>query len=871
MLRRILTHQRPIRGSSSSSRIITGRSNPLLLLSAFDDGSDPTNQPFQVRWKRNDGNSSFMEPRRSTPKQKKEHRKRQRENFQATVGKHSAPNSKASIRRQHDEEVRQEYLKWDEPEVAELDYNYGDALLDDLMGNTANLTSTPTPQPVYLGDKHKVYYNAVAFQMESYKEAIKQMNSEKEQTAVVDMSELPTDHAISMVARSYRDSHGTRLKPVGVAKVLAHLLKDLGLPISTFGEETFTSILTCCATPKEARRILRLMKDVQHPISSYSWSILVDIHAKLGDFQGCDQVLREMVMEGVPPTLPAYTSLLAACYKVCNAGHLPPSVRAEAGKLGWAKWKEMRIVGVNPDVMAYGAILRLCAARGHAEQSLNLLDEMPTFQVKPTALCFASSLKAIARSHQIAIRFENGASKRYRKRQGVAAYHGKMTRQVVIAAEASEVELDDGFIAALVLCAGAAGDSATAKAILLASEIRKLDHLRTIGSNKHLQELGGQGGQDMESLSIDAQLSQLFLNDGLDAAELMAGESTKELTLSGADSMLAEMNGEVDYTPQSYAEREYGKDSRVLSALMQACSQAVDSKGLGTMWEGRDNKGYLCENSLRMLTVKPEPTYMDNDIPGVSSTDVGLGSLTYEEEDPDLMTKRLRRAKFEGIDMDDSGTTMDDLDPYFYNMFKDDDPALKRGNPDATEEELPLDDSAWDIGAPKQIAEAQTTNVSSQPKEEWYFDLNERKWKTRELESALEEFPHDEGEVNEDDSFAAEFGSDEPQWDPLEGQSQMFFDATAGRIQDAKDQNQKATAEETSEEWYFDQNERKWKTRPREAGGKKLVQPVLTQYEAESLSEEEQNSVISYPNSTKNYRDASDMMVSQRRLRTRDT
>jgi pentatricopeptide repeat protein len=102
-----------------------------------------------------------------------------------------------------------------------------------------------------------------------------------------------------MVARSYRDSQGARLKTVCVAKVLVHLLKDFGLPISTFGEETFTSILTYCTTPKEARRFFRLVQGVQNQIS---WSILVDLHAKLGGFQGCDQALREMVIEGVPPS-----------------------------------------------------------------------------------------------------------------------------------------------------------------------------------------------------------------------------------------------------------------------------------------------------------------------------------------------------------------------------------------------------------------------------------------------------------------------------------------------------------------------------------------------------------------------------------------
>jgi pentatricopeptide repeat protein len=49
------------------------------------------------------------------------------------------------------------------------------------------------------------------------------------------------------------------------------------------------------------------MQDNQHSISAYSWSILVDVHSKVGDFQGCAGVIKEMAAEGVPPTMAAYT------------------------------------------------------------------------------------------------------------------------------------------------------------------------------------------------------------------------------------------------------------------------------------------------------------------------------------------------------------------------------------------------------------------------------------------------------------------------------------------------------------------------------------------------------------------------------------
>jgi pentatricopeptide repeat protein len=703
------------------------------------------------------------------------------------VGKHSPPNSKASIRRQHDEEVRQEYLNWNEnrnKQPEQLEYDYGDALLDDLMGNTAELTSTPTPEPVYLGHKHEKFYAKVKDQMERYK----RLQVKQEDGSLVHITALPSDQDISLLVRSFRDRNGTKLKPVGIVKALEHVLKDVQLPISSFGEKTYNALLTCTASPKEARRIFRLMQENQITPTSYSWSILVDVHSKTGDFLGCDKVMREMLVEGVKPTLPAYTSLLAACYKVCNSGTIPKSVRAEAGQLGWSKWKEMRILGVDPDVMAYGAMLRLCAARGQAERALNLLEEMQHMEVKPTTLCFTAALKAIARSHQIAIRFENGTSKRYRRRQYVTAHHGKMTREVVLLAERAEVELDDGFIAALMLCAGTAGDSATAKAILLAREVRKLDHLRTIGSNRHLKRLQGINDHEDSSKTIEAKLSQLFLNGNEEAAETLVDNALKELSLIGGSPLdLAHAN---ENESLSFAEREYGKDSRVLSALMHACSQALASSGLGDMWEGRDNKGYLCEISLRMLTVKPEPTYRDNSIPGVDPTIVGLGSLKWDEEEPEHMSKRLRRAKFQGVEIDEeSGTNMDDLDPYFYQMFKDDDPALKRGNPDATVEELPADDAAWDLSSrmPQNLRIEEKAENPELPTEEWYFDMDDSRWKTRLVEAKKE------GNVR---STHIGLGS---QMSPVHKEIM----------------EQDTISAQHDEEWYFDQDESKWKTRSR--------------------------------------------------------
>lgn len=627
----------------------------------------------QVRFRRHDRSSAFVKPRPKTKKQRQDYNRRMKKQADEAA-LHSPPGSKAGPRRQWAKDRWQQLLDYGkrgdstalvDPTVSEQ-YTMEDALLEDIIGNTSHLTSQPTPQPVYLGHRHKAFYNKVADQMDAYREAIDRgaigatqtlsssssYSSSSSALSTESSVDLPSDKDISKVLRAYRDRHGTRNKPIGIVPALRHILQDLGVPTLAFGEYTYTSLLTCCRTPQEARRIFKLMTQNNHAISAYSWSILVDVHAKVGDFEGCSQVIKEMTSHGGhAPTQAAYTSLLAACYRVCSDGRIPHAIRAEAGKVGWTHWQQMRIVGIEPDAMAYGAIIRLCAARGHPERAIGLLEDMQRFDVKPTTLCFSGALKAVAKSHEIAIRFENGSSPKQLKRESNASHHGNMARRIVIMAEAAEVEQDEGFVSALMLCAAAAGDSATAKAIFLASEVRRMDHLRTIGSNENLQYNSDKFG----SLVGNLEASTAHITD----TESIVPASPSERLFPA----VSHQNGQPE-SVQSFGEREYGKDTRTLSALLHASAQAMNRNGLGTMWAGRENQGYLCENSLRLITTRWEPSYKDTSIPGVSSTKVGIGLLRrVDEEERDEDPKPGKRKKFRGLYIDsDDATTVEDLD-----------------------------------------------------------------------------------------------------------------------------------------------------------------------------------------------------------------
>ena len=183
--------------------------------------------------------------------------------------RHSQPGSKAGPRRQFIRERWQQLLDYqnnDGKEIAltaeDVEYGMEDALMEDVLGNTGHLTSQPTPEPVYLGHMHKIYFNKVADEMDNYRRAIDLQAAAQERrptdnelldTASLN-AQLPTDVAISKVLRAYRDRYGTRNKPIGIVMALQHCINDLGVPTVAFGEYTYNALLTCCRTPKEVSR-----------------------------------------------------------------------------------------------------------------------------------------------------------------------------------------------------------------------------------------------------------------------------------------------------------------------------------------------------------------------------------------------------------------------------------------------------------------------------------------------------------------------------------------------------------------------------------------------------------------------------------------
>jgi pentatricopeptide repeat protein len=818
----------------------------------------------------------------------------------AERAKHSRPpGSRAGKKREWEAFLREDLLnrkfgeEFRDP-LAEAPYDAADAILDDFMGNSAGISSQPTPEPVYLGHKHRQFYRRVADQMDAvryYEEQVKLLeeggdgSAAAKDIALAEAPALPTDRDVSLVLRAYRDKRGTRRHPVGLHGALRHVVGDLGVPLSAWSENTYTALITCCRTAREARRVVQLMQQHRVPVSPHAWSSLADVYAKAGDYQGCLEVHKDMLAAGVPPTLASYTSLLAACYKVCSDGRVPHSTRAEAATTAWEQWQEMRVVGLQPDAMAYGAMLRVLAIKGQAEKAMGLLEEMQMQDVKPTTLCFTSALRAVARSHAIAVRYERGSSKKMRRREHLTLHHGKMARQILIAAENAEVEQDQGFTAALIMCAASAGDVATAKAIYVASQIRQLDQFRTIGSEQHLARLRGESvgeSDDDQLLTSGEPIRQIGASSAVNGSQF---QTQRDHSVVNGSSDLLSTNGEraparrkkQNKSYPSFGEREYGKDNRALTAIVHACAASVDQNGMGSMWQGRENNGYLCENSLRLINARRLPRYTDNSIPGQTIKD----NLTWKGEHHELddnydygKRKGKARRKFEGLDIvEDAGSTLDELDETFSRMFLDEEGRrkpeyratepediwrMKYGEGYDPEEESPAQERGGEkamlhdgFTATTMLSASSAEESSLDGEEEMYFDNDEMKWKNRPRFDVSENIADTEfveksnisEQVKDQTEEELHFDLDATRW-KTRPKAAAATDASAYKLtgeemhQD-EEENRSSLCSEDDTELYFDEDEMKWKTRERAARKTDYETDVLTGRREVAIHEEE--------------------------------
>ena len=327
------------------------------------------------------------------------------------------------------------------------EYNLGDALIDDLMGNTAHLTSSFGKGRSDTGQSFKRRYEHIQRLTSSIRNHYVRLES-KTSSNIIDavgrgdtVSSLstslssssshnnstttpslplplpPTNEDVRLLIKSYRDYKAP--KRPGLPSTLRMLVEDLGVSLpsknnnnknnhhsnqeekvgNNDGEDieeagrTYATLMTCCASPSEGRRVLRLMMDRGYGTSNNitssrlnvlrALSVLVDLHSDKSDYRGCRDVidgmnglLNEFPDRHRPPPrlsdknayenllrqhelykkrerlilLASYTSLWKGCRRAIIKGSNAMSIKSEAGAIAWDAWKDMRIKGVNPDV-----------------------------------------------------------------------------------------------------------------------------------------------------------------------------------------------------------------------------------------------------------------------------------------------------------------------------------------------------------------------------------------------------------------------------------------------------------------------------------------------------------------------------------------
>jgi hypothetical protein len=375
-----------------------------------------------------------------------------------------------------------------------------------------------------------------------------------------------------------------------------------------------------------------------------------------------------------------------------------------------------------------------------------------------------------------------------------------------------------------------------------------LDQLRTVGPNSHLARLRGQPAP-MDSLEdeLRPQSRSMLAVGG-------AGNESGDLALGSGDgaSSLSETNGKQKKRYPSFEQREYGKDSRPLSAVLHACAQAVDKNGIGTMWQGRENGGYLHEDSLRLLTARRLPKYHDTSIPGMTARQIAMSSVSWdgEDRDGDFRGNKRKSRKFEGLeDDDDVATDLDHLDEQFSRMYVNDDGTLKEEYRRTTPEDIWRakypDDKMLEAGGGEGLAmlperetegfitagkERAALSVPNEPEAEMYFDHDTMKWQTRSKEIEVVT-PEIVASHRSSDSTSSETSHES------DGNGEVYFDtstmtwATKKTIVETQPLHGKKlresmgngdrgvggseAVEDREDEFYFDSNEMRWKTRSR--------------------------------------------------------
>jgi pentatricopeptide repeat protein len=150
----------------------------------------------------------------------------------------------------------------------------------------------------------------------------------------------------------------------------------------------YSTLIACCADARQpdlAEKLFNEMRWAGLYIGEHAWSGIIHAHIRGGQLETAFLVLNHMSDHEIEITLPVYTSLLTGIFHLAR--------REECLSKANELWFGMRLAAVEPDLMAYTAMIRCCVRAREMERALNFVNEMRQQGIRPNVVTYNSLIR----------------------------------------------------------------------------------------------------------------------------------------------------------------------------------------------------------------------------------------------------------------------------------------------------------------------------------------------------------------------------------------------------------------------------------------------------------------------------------------------
>jgi len=152
----------------------------------------------------------------------------------------------------------------------------------------------------------------------------------------------------------------------------------------------FNSLINLCAFTGDLNAAEKYFEDMSNwglEPNEKTYSALIKCRERLGDrvdrnayLTACQDLVKEMEDNGMPPDRESYTSLLSACANVCD---LDAALDI---------WNDVRHRGVQANVFLFGAVIKACLSVDDLDRAHQFLEDMEIEKIAPTPIVFCMFL-----------------------------------------------------------------------------------------------------------------------------------------------------------------------------------------------------------------------------------------------------------------------------------------------------------------------------------------------------------------------------------------------------------------------------------------------------------------------------------------------